>query len=156
MITKFKLYCEKVKFSNVSKIKGSGELYKKLKDYTNINFNKDEPIISEVFMEKYDTIVKILWQHDEEQIIRRLKNRTEINSISELNELVNKIVKEIIPSKIGSYIYKSATYDIYLKNRRLHFLIYINYKKLFETPELRIVSIIKGTIGNLLTIEIDD
>jgi len=145
MITTFIEYLKEVKLANLTTVIGKGDLYKDLVNYQHDDYIEDVPFVSNVFLEDYGIDINVVYHHSvNHDLLKRLKNRTEINSNSDFNEVIEKVVNAI-PNEIGRKIKKTGKYDMYLIDSKLHVIVLLNYNNLFSNnPKVLIVTLLKG------------
>lgn len=145
------------KLANVSVVDGdSGGTFS---GYMGTEFVHDGSLVSKVEVPDCGVFVRVRWYHNVvHDMSERARGRSEISSVSELNELVEDIIVTIFPDEINETITRDGRYDIHLVNRDIHFLVDVDYEKLFgQEPMIRIVSIVKGVVTDVVgRIEIDD
>ena len=120
IITNYQLFCED-KLATFAKVKGStsSHLYNQLLDTSNKNeFDDDAPFLNMVDVGGVKIFLK--WNHHPKKhnLIDKIESRSQIHSMTELNELTKMVVIEI-PKEIDGKIKKTGSYDFYLKNRKL-------------------------------------
>lgn len=131
MIIKFKIF-EEVKFRDTVIVnrKAPDELKKK---FSNKNFNIDDVFLREAEVENHT--LRFSWNHsNNHNLYEKIQNRTSIKSISELNDIFLKTIKQIIPSELGKTgkINKDGTYALYLKENKFYFIIKISPENLIN------------------------
>jgi len=99
-------------------------------------FKFDQELLDKIDIIEYNKIIFIQWNNTiNHNLIKKIADRSEINSISELNEIFERSIKEIIPKEIGYGITRTGDYDIYLKNRNIHIIVELDYDELFTIED---------------------
>lgn len=126
MIIKFKLF--EVRLSDQYILhKKSDTLNKK-----NHSFD-DAPLIREINIDGH--ILKFDWNHSpQHNLYDKIKTRTGVKCICELNDIFEKTIKQIIPKEIGikGKIDKPGKYALYLKENKFFFIVNINKEDLIN------------------------
>jgi hypothetical protein len=126
--------------------------------YGDEEFEYDEPLIKEIKLDYQDILLKINYNDKSDHIIKeKIKNRTNLKSISEFNLFLYKALNEIIPDSISNEILYDGKYEIYFKDRKFSIIIGYRENDLFGKHEITVVTIMSGNVINCEnTIIIDD
>ena len=134
------------------------DLYNYMNDLKNKTFDKDVNFIKEVDIDYSDIIIKLKYYHTKRHnLIDRIKCRTNINSISEFNEILENVIKQLFPNKLNNFT-KTGKYDIYLEDLKFHIIIDIDYENFFDDYNIEIATILNnGSVTDCIkTIKIDE
>jgi hypothetical protein len=134
MIINFEKFLLEIKLADVFNIKGdyNKDIFKKIKQYDNNNFIEDVKFKKYITLNKRidnkKTRFKIQYNHNlTHDLITRIKNRTNLKSISEFNDKIEYIINELFPNKLDKDINVNGLYSIYLKNSNYTVSFDINY-----------------------------
>lgn len=100
---------------------------------TNRSFNSDEDFINNVYLEKYDKNITLRWKNNKNHdFVHRVKTRTNFDSMSEFNDYFSKLINELFNNHFDSISKFYFNYSLYDIDRRITFIIGINYNNLFK------------------------
>ena len=157
----YDLFLEAKLISN-SSINGDSETLKKFKDYQNQKF------IEDTNLKKYITLkqridnkkvrFEISYNHNKNHnLLDRIKNRTDLKSISEFNEKIEFVINELFPNLLNKDINVDGNYSIYLKNSNYTLSFNIKYNEIVrEIYKIYLITTISGMSNKGYTIEIND
>ena len=100
---------EEVRLSDVLKVSGESEYANTLKDISKTDFDDSSNLIDHINLkgEFINRKIKLIvrWNHNESHdMIKRIKNRTNFNSISDFNEYFEDKMQKVFPHMIGKEI----------------------------------------------------
>jgi hypothetical protein len=122
---------EEVRISDILKIKGDSGTSEIIRNMMDKEFDESDPLIKEIqlnnkFLNK-SIKLKIRWNDTaNHSIVKRIRERTNFNSINEFNEYFEEKIQKIIPEKIGKEINESGRYALYDKEYDFSIIIDIN------------------------------
>lgn len=122
---------EEVRLSDVLKVSGESEYANTLKDISKTDFDDSSNLIDHINLkgEFINRKIKLIvrWNHNESHdMIKRIKDRTNFNSISDFNEYFEDKMQKVFPHMIGKEINENGRYIIYDKELKLSIIIDIN------------------------------
>lgn len=138
-----------------------GDIFKnntsKFDKYKNQTFIEDCGLVNKIVID--GKILTIEWNNTvEHNLFNRIKERTNIKSVSEFNDIFENCIKEIIPDEINNNITnKNSLYLLYLINRKFYIMVEINYDNLFEIDTtMKVKTITLSSNKKIKTININD
>jgi hypothetical protein len=150
MITIFKIF--EARFSDIARLNGQ---HKQIENELNKSFTKDESFIDSTYLIDANKKILFNWNHNKEHdMILRIKERTNIKSISELNNIFEDAITKLFKYRFNHMKY-IQNYNIihYIKRMRLclhitelniYFAINFNYDDIFEKePIINIKTILQ-------------
>ena len=143
-IESFDLFCE-ARLSDVSKSKDEY-----INSHLNKEFNKDTTLTNNVDLIKFNEKLKVKWYDKEyHNIIKKIKDRTSFKNISEWNEFFSEIMNNLFEThfdiihETGEYnISKDIDVCLAITEYNLYLLMSIDFEKLFNAPEVFIVTLL--------------
>jgi hypothetical protein len=138
MITKFEIFeSQNRDIMKVSRLKtkdyeSDSELLSYITNDINQQFRFDTNLITSVII--WDENLKFAWNNrPDHNIYKKIKERTHLKSISEFNDIFEKTIKQVIPSKLGkSGIDIKGCYAFYLKENEFYIMIEIDPEALIN------------------------
>ena len=129
MITKFNLFKE-AKLGNLATIIGDNKI---INNVMNSEFD-DADFIDSIYLTNYNKRLKINWNHNKNHDIKRkLKNRTQIFSVSEFNSIFKNVIIELFNDHFNDFDINTKEYDLYLTESNIHILVLIDFNRLFQS-----------------------
>jgi len=123
-------------------------------------FKKDARLISRLFFEKYNKEAYISWNDKKTHpFLDRIKNRTNFKSITEFNEFINNVFKELVYNNFNKIdeIKGYVKYGLSFNNRNFYLIISIDHKNFFSNYALVHINSIAITTPDVYkTININD
>ena len=158
MITKFSIFLEHASFEDSLIFKGDNEIINK---YKNREFKNDDNLIEYVVLgDNFNNkIINIIWHNTQRHsIIDRIKNKTNIKSISEFNDLFFVWVNDMFNNHYIELSNEYTNYNLYLKNRNISIILDIDYDNIKNiNTKIHAKTIINGCNSDVeKIIEIDD
>jgi hypothetical protein len=138
MITTFKLFETKLRdlISDTKKLNNDVNSIEKtiIDNQLNKEFVNDTKLINQLYLKEFDRILRFRYNDNaDHNLIKRIKERTHLKSISEFNEFFKKVIKTIIPNKLGKgKIDKKAVYALHMKENNFYILILIDPNALID------------------------
>lgn len=125
MLLNFKLFVE-AKLANLATFIG--------KEIPNLDKEfDDQDFISTIKLDKYNKTIKVDWNNTVNHNLKdKIKNRSQIISISEFNEIFENIIKELFYDRFDEIEEDIDTYDLFLTESKIHILVILNYRQLFK------------------------
>jgi len=122
----------------------------KLNNIINKKFEVDSELTNNVYLNKFNSDLKVIWFHREKHnIIKKIKERTSFKSISEWNiffeEQMNNLFLHHFDEihEFGEYSHdKNIKICLYIEEYDIYFAMSIDFKKLFEKPEVFIATLL--------------
>jgi len=116
------------KFANLVKIIGDSDSFK---SSIYVEFY-DEELLSGIYLKDFDKHIKIDWNHNEKHDMKlKIKERSQIRSISEFNEIFEKVLIDLFNNHFNDITTEYENYDLHLTESKIHLLSAIDYHKLF-------------------------
>lgn len=139
MITTFKIFETKLRdlitdTKNLNK-KGEDSIEKKIIDkQLNKEFVNNAKLIKEIYLKDFDKILKFKYNNNvNHDLIKRIKERTHLKSVSEFNDFFSKVIKSVIPEKLGKKgIDIKAKYAFHMKENNFSILMFIDPDALID------------------------
>ena len=135
MITKYKLFLEHARFSDISKYSGLND---DIKHNIEKEFKDDTTLISSVYIEYYNKTIFLKWFNTTEHSIKeRIKTRTTIKSVSEFNELIKESIINLIKNHFKEIEKENDDYydkiiAVKIPNIELYIIIYYEPRNLYN------------------------
>jgi len=156
MITKYKLFIESAKFSDIFKYNGSDEEFI---NYKNQNFIDDCDLVDKVYVEYYDKLIYLKWINSPHHSIKeRIKTRTSIKSVTEFNDIITNSIINLIKNHLDEIVKESKDYfdktiAVKIPNIQLYLVIQYEPRNLYDDDT---TFLIKTIVQNINEKTVDD
>jgi hypothetical protein len=153
-IHRYEIFLEKERehprFSSLTSIRGYSDLAKELKGRQDSPFDDDRDFIKLVTLSKRiggkKAQFKITWHNTAAHgLVKRVKERSSFQSISEFNEFFKEVVNRILPDMLGKEIIANGKYAVYVKEYNFTLILGINFDNISKgIYEMAVVTIAPG------------
>lgn len=140
MIISFKEF--EARLSSVCKM-AYGSIDPRIEKYLNATFKNDAKLIDKIYIPRFKKDIKIEWfNYKYHNMISKIKGRTQIQSISEFNEIFRTAIIELFENHYNEIEQKKKNdwrrYSLFLKDRNLHIIISLCVSNLFHQEDSKI------------------